>query len=318
MSAILNITGPIFLIIGLGYFSVRWGLFERAHMRVLGRFVMFVALPALLFKALASRSLADIVHTDYLLVYALGSAAPLALMLWWQRHQGASHARAGTMAMGVSCPNSGFVGFPIMLLLMPQVAPIVLALNMVVENFFTLPLTMAYSERKSGEHGHWGHAVWHALKPLRTNPLFIAIVLGGAFATTGLHLPLAVNRSIDVLAQAAGGTALFAIGGGLVGLQIKGLRRLVAGVVVGKLLIHPLATAVLAFVLLPIADPLLRTAAVLSTAMPMLGVYPLLASRVGEEDLASAALLATTIGSFVTLSAAIALLGLAGTTGMLG
>jgi malonate transporter and related proteins len=318
MNAIFNITGPIFLIIGLGYLSVRWGLFAKSDMRVLGRFVMFAALPALLFKALASRSLADIVHTDYLLVYALGSAVPMLLMLGWQRRRGANNGRTGTMAMGVSCPNSGFIGFPIMLLVMPTVAPVVLALNMVVENFFTLPVTMAYSERNAGAHRHWGHAVVQALKPLRTNPLFIAIVLGGAFAASDLHLPLAFSRSVDVLAQAAGGAALFAIGGGLVGLKIKGLRRDVASVALGKLLIHPLATAVLAFVLLPIADPLLRTAAVLSTAMPMLGVYPLLASRVGEEDLASAALLATTIGSFVTLSAAIALLGLAGTTGMLG
>jgi predicted permease len=308
MSAILNITGPIFLIIGLGYLAVRLGLFQKTDMRVLGRFVMFIALPALLFKALASRALSDIVHTDYLLVYALGSAVPMLLMLWWQRRQGASHGRAGIMAMGASCPNSGFVGFPIMLLVMPKVAPVVLALNMVVENFFTLPTVMAYSERKPGEHGHWAQAVLHALKPLRSNPLFIAILAGGAFALTGWQLPVLLTRSIDVLAQAAGGAALFAIGGGLVGLQIKGLRRKVAWIVGAKLLLHPLVTALLAYVLLPIEDPALRAAAVLSTAMPMLGVYPLLASRVGEEDLASAGLLATTVFAFVTLSVALLVL----------
>ena len=305
MSAILNITGPIFLIIALGYGAVRLGLFQKSDMRILGRFVMFIALPALLFKALASRALADIVHSDYLLVYALGSAVPLILMLWWQHRQGAAHGRAGIMAMGASCPNSGFVGFPIMLLVMPKIAPVVLALNMVVENFFTLPVVMAYSERKPGEHGHWGHALLHALKPLRTNPLFIAIVCGSAFALTGWPLPVVVSRSVDVMAQAAGGAALFAIGGGLVGLQIKGLRRHVALIATGKLLIHPLATALLAYVVLPIEDPALRVAAVLSTAMPMLGVYPLLASRVGEEDLASAALLATTVAAFASLSLAL-------------
>lgn len=302
MSAILNITGPIFLIVALGYLSVRWGLFEKAHMKVLGRFVMFVALPALLFKALASRALSEIVQADYILVYALGSAVPLALMVWWQRRQGASHGRAGIAAMGASCPNSGFVGFPIMLLIMPKFAPIVLALNMLVENFFTLPLTMAYSERQPGEHGHWSQSVLHALKPLTTNPLFLAILVGGTFAGLGIHPPQVVSRSIDVMAQAAGGAALFSIGGGLVGLEIKGLRRLVSLIAVGKLVVHPLATAALAYWLLPIADPHLRAAAVISTAMPMLGVYPLLASRAGQEDMASAALLATTVGAFVTLS----------------
>ena len=314
MSAILNITGPIFLIIGLGYVSVRAGLFDKSHTRALGRFVMYVALPALLFKALADRDLADIVHADYMVIYALASAAPLALMLWWQRRQGASHARTGTMAMGVSCPNSGFVGFPILLLLMPQVAPIVLALNMVVENFFTLPLTMAYSERKPSARGHWVHAIGRALKPLRTNPLFMAIVLGGAFAATGWQLPIAVGRSIEVLAQAAGGAALFAIGGGLVGLQIKGLRRPVASVMLGKLIVHPVVCAALVYWVWPLGDPMLSQAMVLSTAMPMLGVYPLLASRVGQEDLASAAMLATTVVSFFSLSLVIALLGLGAPT----
>jgi predicted permease len=138
--------------------------------------------------------------------------------------------------------------------------------------------------------------------------LVIAILVGGAFALTGWQLPVSLTRSIDVLAQAAGGAALFAIGGGLVGLQIKGLRRKVAWIVGAKLLLHPLATALLAYVLLPIEDPALRAAAVLSTAMPMLGVYPLLASRVGEEDLASAGLLATTVFAFVTLSVVLLIL----------
>ena len=312
MSAILNITGPIFLIVGLGYLSVRVGLFQKSDMRIVGRFVMLVALPALLFNALASRSFSDIVHYDYIAVYVLGSAVPMIGMLWWQRRRGASSARAGMAALGSSCPNSGFIGFPIMLLTMPQIAPVVLALNMVAENFFTLPANMAYSERKPGEHGHWGQALLHGLRPLRTNPLFMAIVAGGAWAALGWHLPVMVERSVTVMAQAAGGAALFAIGGGLVGLSLKGLRRMVAWITFAKLIVHPLATAVFAWWIIPIEDPQLRVAAVLSTAMPMLGVYPILAERVGEEDMASAALLATTIGAFFTLSALLLVLGLGG------
>ncbi|MEY2993115.1 MAG: hypothetical protein RL357_50 [Pseudomonadota bacterium] len=312
MSAILNITGPIFLIVGLGYLSVRVGLFQKSDMRIVGRFVMLVALPALLFNALASRAFSDIVHYDYIAVYVLGSAVPMIGMLLWQRRRGATPARAGMAALGSSCPNSGFVGFPIMLLTMPHIAPVVLALNMVAENFFSLPAAMAYSERKPGEHGHWGQALLHGLRPLRTNPLFMAIVAGGVWSALGWSLPIMVERSVSVLAHAAGGAALFAIGGGLVGLSLKGLRRMVAWITFAKLIVHPLSTAVFAWWVIPIEDPQLRVAAVLSTAMPMLGVYPILASRVGEEDMASAALLATTIGAFFTLSGLLLVLGLGG------
>jgi malonate transporter and related proteins len=41
----------------------------------------------------------------------------------------------------------------------------------------------------------------------------------------------------------------------------------------------------------------------LSAAMPMLGIYTILAQKHGHEEVAAAALLATTVVSFITLSA---------------
>ncbi len=52
-----------------------------------------------------------------------------------------------------------------------------------------------------------------------------------------------------------------------------------------------------------VADPQLRTAAVLFAAMPMLGIYPILAARHGREEVSATALMVTTVGSFFTLSA---------------
>jgi hypothetical protein len=51
-----------------------------------------------------------------------------------------------------------------------------------------------------------------------------------------------------------------------------------------------------------VADPQLRLAAVLFAAMPMLGIYPLLAQKHGFEAISAAALLFTTVASFFTLS----------------
>lgn len=54
---------------------------------------------------------------------------------------------------------------------------------------------------------------------------------------------------------------------------------------------------------LPALQGELRSAAALSAAMPMLGAYSLLAGRHGHEGFSSAALLATTVTSFFSLSA---------------
>jgi predicted permease len=70
---ILALTAPIYLLIGLGFLIVRRGLFAPADLRLMGRFVVQVALPALLFKALATRPLGEVLNPGYLGAMALGS-----------------------------------------------------------------------------------------------------------------------------------------------------------------------------------------------------------------------------------------------------
>ena len=81
MFDILAITGPIYLCILAGWASVRWDFFTKADMRVLGKFVLQIALPALLFNALASRPLAEVMRPGYLLAFTLGSLAVLSLLI---------------------------------------------------------------------------------------------------------------------------------------------------------------------------------------------------------------------------------------------
>ena len=76
MLDILAITGPIYLCIALGWLATRTGLFERGDMRVLGQFVLYIALPALLFDAVGKRPIGDILDWHYLGVYALGGWPP--------------------------------------------------------------------------------------------------------------------------------------------------------------------------------------------------------------------------------------------------
>jgi predicted permease len=96
--------------------------------------------------------------------------------------------------------------------------------------------------------------------------------------------------------------ALFVIGGSLVGLKLAGVRRDLAWVAMGKLILHPLAVFTLLWLLPPIA-PELRIAAVLFAAMPMLSIYPVVAQKYGLEGFTAAALLVTTIASFFSISA---------------
>ena len=299
MLHILALTAPIYLLIGLGFLIVRRGLFAPADLRLMGRFVVQVALPALLFKALATRPLGEVLNPGYLGAMALGSGVVfLALFALARGLRGKPVAEAAFHGGGASFPNSVYIGFPVALGLVGPVAGVALALNLVVENLLLLPLLLALAESGAGRGG--ASAMRQALAGLLRNPMIIAIVAGFAFAATGLALPAPLLRAVDWLAQTVAAIGLVVIGGSLVGLSMQGLWRDVALVAGAKLLLHPLAVWA-ALWLMPPVDPALRTAAVAIAAAPMFGVFPILAQKYGLQGPAAAMMLGATLASFVTM-----------------
>ena len=300
MSEVLAITGPIYLLIALGWVSVRRGWFGREELRVLGRFVLMLCLPALVFDAISRRTPAEVLHLPFLAAYAGGSLLVLFFGLAWARwRRGAPLPLAVLQGMGMACPNSGYVGFPVLLQLIGPAAGVALALAMLVENLLLIPLGLVLAE--SGGQATRRAALWQALKNVARNPLVLSIVAGFAFAVLGWRLPSPLERTVSLLAMASSPIALFVIGGTLVGLRLQGVRVDLLRVALGKLLLHPLAVLAL-LALLPPFDPVLRTAAVVLAAMPMMGIYPVLAQKYGEDRFCAAALLATTVLSFFTIS----------------
>jgi predicted permease len=140
------------------------------------------------------------------------------------------------------------------------------------------------------------------VKNVLRNPMIWGVVAGFAFSLSGLQMPAPVGRTVDLFAQASAVLALFVIGGSLVGLQARGLQGTVLPIALGKLVLHPLAMWAVLVLLVPIDDPALRAAALLTGAMPMLGIFTILNQRHGHGTVSAAALLVTTVLSFFTLS----------------
>ncbi|MAZ17378.1 MAG: permease [Ahrensia sp.] len=307
MLEVFSVTGPIYITIAVGYLAVRFGLLAAADMRVLGRFVLYFALPALLFRALSQRHITEIVNTSYIAAYLGGTLAMVVIGYAVTRKLlGQDRMTAAFSAMGMSCPNSGFVGYPIILLTFPPIAGTVLALNMFVENVVIIPVLLMLAERAKGAEGHPLAVFWGALKRLAVNPIVIGLVLGIVVSLTQVPLPSFVVKSVDLFASASAALSLFFIGGTLYGLPVSGLMGRIVPVVIGKLFAHPLIMlgAVLIVPLLgmaPIPSPL-REAILLSAAMPIFGIYPILAQQYGREGFSAVALLATTVFSFLTIS----------------
>ncbi|QAU35926.1 AEC family transporter [Janthinobacterium sp. 17J80-10] len=309
MLTILGITAPIFLLIALGFAAVHKEMLARSDMRGLGYFVINFALPALLFKAMSQRALAEMVNIELMLVYTLGSLAAAAIALALTCVVQKRSLRSGAIvAMGMSLSNSAFMGFPVAQQLIGKEAGAMLALYAAVETMIMLPLLFTLAEIGENGQGHWTTVMGGILKRLLKNPMIIAIIGGVAFSASGLALPVAFARAIDMLSSASAPVALFCIGGTLAGLSLKGMTGDIGMIVAGKLILHPLAVFSI-FLLLPFDNQVLRTAAILNAGMPMLSIYPILAQKYGKEGICAAALVVTTVMSFFTISALLWLTG---------
>ncbi len=307
MLNILSITGPIYITIFLGYLTTRMGLFAKNDMRVIGKFVINLALPALLFRAISQRQLGEIFNVSYLLAYLVGSLIVIGCGYFWSRRVSGHSPTASTFyAMGMSCSNSGFIGYPILLLFLEPVAGVCLALNMIVENLVIIPLFLTMAEQSLGGDLPWYRLLIRSLLRLAINPMVIAIMAGVIISITSIGLPVTVLRTIDLFALSSSALSLFFIGGTLVGLPIRGIGPRILPIVLGKLVFHPLSIFVtillLPLVELPALDASMTHAAVIMAAVPMLSIYSILALKYGQEEVCSAAMLATTAISFFTLS----------------
>lgn len=313
MSEILAIISPIYLAILIGYASTRMGLFSKTDMRVLGQFVINFALPAMVFGAVSQRPIAEVLHGSYMAAYLCGSLLMLALGFFCARRlAGQNHIGSTFAALGVSCSNSGYVGLPIVLLTMPAVAGAALTMNVIIENVVVIPLLLLMAESGREGAGPAHRILLRTAGRVARMPLVLGIIAGLLASLSGWTLPSPIARTVGLFGQATGALSLFVIGGTLVGLPLRGLGPAVMPIAIGKLVGHPLAVLLAASALswlgmAPI-EPALLAAGVLMAAVPMLGIYPILAQSYGLAERSAAALLVTTASSFLTLSAALWLL----------
>ena len=308
MFEILSITVPIFIMIAIGYAAVHWRVFAPEAMRILGSYVVVLALPALLFKAISERPIAEVVNWSYMAAYLCGSLTVLAAGYFYARHiQKADTTAAAFSAMGMVCSNTGFIGYPILLLTLPSIAGVGLALNMMVENIVLIPLLLAIAEAGRGGPSPVGKMLIRTFSGLVRNPIIIGLAAGVAASFSGVTMPQPLMKPVDMLAASSAAVSLLVIGGTLASVSIRGLSGEIAPTVAGKLLFHPaavfLATLALPFAGLAPLSSEMQAAAVILAAVPMMGIYPILAQRFGRERSSVVAMLMATVLSFFTLSA---------------
>ncbi len=314
MLDVLSVTGVVFVIIGAGYLAVRFGLLGEAELKALTKYLMGLALPALLLNALGSRHFGEVFDIAYAGAFLFGSLAAFGIIYAVSRFVFGSRGSQTTFdAMGSSAANSGFITYPMLTLIMPAVAPLALAMNMMVENLVMLPLilTLAESSRRGGASGF--ALAGQILKRVLLNPIMVGLFAGLTISLANIDLPLIIQKPIELLAFSAAAPSLVIIGGNLALLPSGSLNGRLVAVTTGKLVLHPLATltglVLMAGFGFQTGNPDLYNAAIIAGAVPQMGLYVMLATGYGEGKHAAFTMFVTTVTSFFTLSALLWYLG---------
>ena len=108
MLQILLVTFPFFALVLAGFIAARRRLLPLEAIPGLNTFVLYFALPALLFRALSQRDLGEVLNGSFLVAYAAGSLALLCGGHLLSRHVFHKPASlAALKGLGMSASNSG-------------------------------------------------------------------------------------------------------------------------------------------------------------------------------------------------------------------
>jgi hypothetical protein len=314
------ITFPFFALVLCGYLAARRRMLPLEAIPGLNGFVLFFALPCMLYRFGASTPIAQLLDVGVFATWLFCALVMVAftVVVSLNRRIGWNDASFG--ALVAAFPNSGFMGVPLLVALLGAQSAGPVILTMVIDMIVTTSLCIALSRLDGADTHGAAKALKNALKGVLANPMPWAILLGALVSVLGWVPPKPVSQTVGLLADAASPVALFTIGAVLARSQMLSasghatapLLRDYLPVALFKLFLHPLLVLLVGGALLRQGVPLSRfalTVMVLTAALPSASNVSLLAERFGADNGRIARIiLVSTAAAFVTFSLAVTLL----------
>ena len=319
LTGILAVTFPFFALVLCGYVAARTRLLPLDAVPGLNMFVLYFALPCMLYRFGSATPAAQLFNPVIALLWLLAAALIVAATAGWARRQGGSWPDAAMGALVAAFPNSGFMGVPLILALLGAGAVGPVMATLLVDLVVTTSLCIGLSQLgAAGEHGP-AKAVGRALQGVLRNPMPWSILLGALAGALGFALWAPLGKTVQLLADAASPVALFTIGAVLARSQMRpattagqAAPRDVGVLAVTKLLLHPLLVWTMGTLAVRAGalDTSALTPLVLVAALPAASNVSLLAERFGADNgRVARVILWSTALAFFSFSTAVALLG---------
>ncbi|RZL89794.1 MAG: AEC family transporter [Variovorax sp.] len=333
MLQIFLVTAPFFALIAAGYAAARSSALPLAAIPGLNAFVLYFALPCMLFRFGADAPIGQLLDAGVALAWGASALIVVGATVALARKQRIGWNDASFGALVAAFPNTGFMGVPLLVAILGAEAAPPMIITIAFDLVVTSSLCIALSRLDGADEHGAAKAARQALRGILQNPMPWAILLGGVASAVRLKLPGPADRTIAMLADAASPVALFTIGAvlarsALLAREHRASARVAAAmgsaspppsqapmrdvlaVVAIKLVLHPalvwgIAQAAIAFGM-QVSRPAL-VAIVLVAALPSASNVAMLAERFGADNGRIARIILwTTVAAFFSFPVAAA------------
>ncbi len=302
---------PLFGLIASGYVCARWALLGPTACSELNKFVVYLALPAVLFLVTADSQWATLWQPGFIASFAIGSFAMFAGTVAFRTTRGKPMADSAIDGLNAGYPNAGYIGFPLCDAVFgpKSLALVSIAAILTTSVVFAAAIVTIEIGLQTERRPHY--LALKVARALLRNPLLMAPVLGVAWACTGIPLPGAARSLLRLLANAASPCALVSLGlflamphrGG------RASRPTALALSVLKLIGQPALTAVCVYGVFHLGA-LPAAVAGLIAALPT-GTGPFMVAEFYRREavVTSGTILFSTVASVVTLTLCLLLIG---------
>jgi malonate transporter len=300
VSSIFAVTLPFFALVLCGYLAARRGVLPDSAIPGLNGYVLYFALPCMLFRFGAETPLFDLLNPVVLAVYVTAALLIVFFTIAVTMNERVGLKDAAFGALVAAFPNTGFMGVPLLVALLGSAAAGPVISSILADFFITSTLCLALAQA-AGAAAAGGsadaagasarQAALRALRAALGNPLPWSIALGAVFSVTGLALPGPLAKVVEMLAASASPVALFTIGVVLWRSSRHAHTRTplqdYLPVALIKLFVHPLLVFLLGGAAMALGAPLSKFQLVvltLAAALPSASNVSLLTERYGADS----------------------------------
>lgn len=299
MIDIFNTIVPIFGVILLGLAAKQKGFLPPHFLGPANRLVFYIAIPAMVFRAVSQAPFHQRFNPDILFLAAASMTLVLACSWVWGRMLQLRKGNLGTFIQSATHSNIGYIAFAVSYYYLGDEGLATTGLYsgfiIILQNFYSVTALTISSNKAKNHLGQGGRVIGQVLM----NPTVISAGAGIVFSIFDISLPVVVSRTLDIISGLSLPMALLIIGASLSFELMQPKMKAVISTTLIKLLLLP-GVAYVLFILAGHSSREILPILIMLCSPTGTVAFVMAREMEGDTDLAAAAISFCTICSPLT------------------